>query len=582
MLLQISGKEYPQLLQRYNKLPDKDLDKIESLADDYLAGTVKSSALPLLGGVGIGLYIGSVSVPIVGAIAGSGLIYGAISNAVQKGRNAEYIKDAGVLAPFLREADLVAYADLVGVDAVMAEINQAYQDKQKVSPAARRFMRQMGQPLQRRTIARYVSELQVDNPTNPETTFQTTSQPTGQDQAARPKPYSPGGYFDPATGKGSIVLDLVIQSPGISRLMIGGQRTGKSYFAAVASRELARSLGWKIFHINLASYGAEDDYYWQHAYKSIKGDLATITDENQANDLIAAAIDCITEFVATPQALLIVDEIVFSGSKYGKWDTSAFLRVVAEQISALTSSGMKRERVIWALCPELVAGSVKDAVKAIKSLNLLYVAIVPGMIVDWNKQKIKFDESVHQQVTANFKGVNMPTPEQVSLCRRHGLPRIAYMNGEWLPVGELPKIEQPTIAKPSAYAVVSAPPIEPTTIDAELPTLYEAIARMTVAQNFTTEQPGTIRSDGTKEPLTRSANEFDEWFPGDTAMLTFIDWLATRKESGDSITDRQIQGSYWAKKNGRHRDTIDRILNQSIEYGFLIPIGEDAYTIGAF
>jgi hypothetical protein len=229
--------------------------------------------------VGIGLYIGSISLPIVGAIAGSGLIYGAIASAVQKGRNAEYIKDAGLLAPFLKERDLVVYADVVGVAAVMAEISQAYKDGQKVSPAARRVMKQMGQPLQRPTITRYVQALQAETTAatvsteqksataataQPQTSILQASQPTGQRQVA-PQPYKPGGYFDAASGKGSVVLDLVMQSIGVSRLMIGGQRTGKSYFAAVASRLLVE-LGWKVFHVNLASYGCEDDYYWTHAH----------------------------------------------------------------------------------------------------------------------------------------------------------------------------------------------------------------------------------------------------------------------------------------------------------------------------
>ncbi|NJN49847.1 MAG: hypothetical protein HC805_08910 [Alkalinema sp. RL_2_19] len=193
MLLQIAGKEYPRLLQRYGKLPDSKLDKIESLADEYLLGTVKSYALPLLGGVGIGLYIGSISVPIVGAIAGIGLIYGAVSGAIQKGKNAEYIKDAGVLAPFLRESDLVAYADLVGLESVMGEINQAYRDKQQVSPAARRLMRQIGQPLKRQTIANFVADLQVSQRSEntspsiaqPETQSAKALQKMGQDQGAQ-------------------------------------------------------------------------------------------------------------------------------------------------------------------------------------------------------------------------------------------------------------------------------------------------------------------------------------------------------------------------------------------------------------
>jgi hypothetical protein len=516
MLLQIAGKEHPRLLQRYAKLPDAKLDKLESIADEYLSGTVKSSALPLMGGVGIGLYIGSVSVPIVGAIAGSGLIYGAISNAVQKGKNAEYIKNSGVLAPFLKEHDLVTYADLVGVAAVQFEINQAYQDRQKVSPAARRFMRQMGQPLQRQTISRYVETLQTESPVNVESRESIGlhgNQPHPETPTQPTKTYKSGGYFNPATGKGSIVLDLVMQSPGLSRLMIGGQRTGKSYFAAVASRELARSLGWKIFHINLASYGAEDGYYWQHAYKSVCGDLSSITKEQEADDLIADAIDCITEFISTKGAILIVDEVTFTGSKYGKWDATKFLRLVAEQISALTSSGMKRERVIWALCPELVAGAMKDSAKAIKSLKLLYFAIVPSMAIDWQGQKIGFDGELHKQITANYDGVGLPTTEQASLCRRYNLPRIAYLNGEWLPIGDLPKIEQPTIAQPSAYAS----------------------ARMTIAQTF--EQPGTIHSNGMKECLTQKGD------PIEKAILEFL------KSRSEGITVGRMRADKYALKS---------------------------------
>jgi hypothetical protein len=453
MLHQISGKEYPRLLQRYAKLSSDKLDKLESLADQYLEGSIKSSALPLFSGVSLGLVIGSVSsLPALGIMAGSGLVYSALSNAFQRSMNAEYIKDMGMLAPFLKEADLVTYADLVGVEAVLMEISQAYDDRQKVSPTARRLMRKIGHPLQRRTIARYVETLKPEV-AEPTTLSPQRSQLIESAQNSTAATHQPSEYYDSVTGKGSIVLDLVTQSPGLSRLMIGGQRTGKSYFAAVASRELARSLGWKIFHINLASYGAEDEYYWTHAYKSVRGDLASITDANVATDLIADAIDCITEFISTQGAILIVDEITFTGSKYGKWDASRFLRLVAEQISALTSSGMKRERVIWALCPELVAGAMKDSTKAIKSLKLLYLAIVPSMTIDWQGQRVGFDGELHKQVTANYDGIGLPTTEQMSACRRHKQARIAYLNGQWVPIGDLPQIEQPKIALPSAQKV---------------------------------------------------------------------------------------------------------------------------------
>jgi hypothetical protein len=380
------------------------------------------------------------------------------------------------------------------------------------------------------------------NQPHPENPTQQTSQQVGQDQDATPKTYKSGGYFNPATGKGSIVLDLVMQSPGLSRLMIGGQRTGKSYFAAVASRELARSLGWKIFHINLASYGAEDSYYWQHAYKSVCGDLSSITKAQEADDLIASAIDCITEFINTKGAILIVDEVTFTGSKYGKWDATKFLRLMAEQISALTSSGMKRERVIWALCPELVAGAMKDSAKAIKSLKLLYFAIVPSLSIDWQGQKIGFDGELHKQITANYDGLGLPTTEQMSLCRRHNLPRIGYLNGEWLPVGDLPKIEQPSIAKPSAYAA----------------------ARMTIAQTF--EQPGTIHSNGMKEHLTQRGD------PIEKAILEFL------KSRSDGATAGRIRADKKALKSVALEE-IELYLSVLMEEGKVVQDGNYYFCV---
>ncbi len=479
-------------------------------------------------------------------------------------------RSGGCFAHLLHEQDLVALVREIGKDAVAAQLYEAIAHGQKLTPAAEELADVIIEKRPATTIKEMLAELDAtpsiafadDEVIEADAVTVEASTPAISHQPAQtPTVYKPGEHFDPDTGKGSIVLDLLIQSPGISRLYIGGQRTGKSYLAAAASRELVKK-GWKVFHVNLASYGVEDDYYWKHVYKSVKGDLATITDADQANDLIANAIDLVTEFIGSQNAILLVDEVTFTGSKYGKWDASPFLRLVAEQISALTSTGMKRERAVWALCPELVAGAMKDEAKSIKSLNLTYIAIAPGMSVDWNNQKVKFDESVHQQVTANFKGVNMPTAEQVSICRRQNLPRIVYMNGEWLPIGDLPKIEQAT-----------AP-----LVDTELPQLYEAIARMTVAQTF--EQPGTINPDGTKQRHLKNGEDFVEWFPSDEAMLSFIDWLATRKESGDLVTAEQVRGSYWAKKHGRDKSTLDRIFHQSVEYGFLIQKSENAYTIG--
>jgi hypothetical protein len=305
------------------------------------------------------------------------------------------------------------------------------------------------------------------------------------------KPYVPGagGMFNPQTGKGSVLLDQVLHSPGISRLIIGGQRTGKSYFAAVASRELVKQ-GWKIFHVNLASYGDEDSYYWHHAHRTVTGDLASIQNEDHARDLIDDAIDCINEFIQTEQSILIADEVSITGSKYGKWDASSYMRLLAEQISALTSTGTKRKRAIWALCPELRAGAMKDALKAIKSLRLLYFAIAPGRFVEWEGQKITFSDELHQQIADNFKGTQKPSEEEASLCRRHGIDRLAYINGTWMPVGELPAIEKIATPIPDEWEAIGI--------------AMAGVAAASSGGGVTYDQPGRINEMGVKTVMNQN------------------------------------------------------------------------------
>ena len=418
-----------QLTDRYTELDDEKLDQIEDIADNAIKATLTSSAVPLLLGIGVGGGVAALSgMPIVGAIAGSYFIYSAIVTAIQKGEEVEYLKTQGRLAHSLKEPELIRYAELLGPDAVADEIAQAYRDGKQITPAARKFLTAMGRTPQRRTIDSFMDELKKLQ----EIPYESTATPE--------IPGTP--YFDEVTGAGSFVLDAVLKSPGISRLMLGGQRTGKSYFAAVASREIAVLLGWKIFHINLASYGDEDTYYWQHATRSVTGDLATITDETEAKALIEDAIACCNEFWAEEKALLICDEITYAGSKFGMWEKQAsdFLNLFSGRISALTSTGMKRHKAIWALCPELVAGALKGPIKAIKSLQLVLFAIPKGREVIWKEQSITWNSELYSQIAANFT-ITMPTDEQIQLCNAHSIDRIVFIDNEWTPIGPLPVIE---------------------------------------------------------------------------------------------------------------------------------------------
>ena len=114
MLANISGDRVPRLLHRYSNLPNSKLDQIEDLADEALKGVMSSSAFPLVTGIAVGFGVAGFSgIPIVGAAAASYFIYSAVNGAIQKGQEAEYIKEVGILAHALKESDLVRYAEIV-------------------------------------------------------------------------------------------------------------------------------------------------------------------------------------------------------------------------------------------------------------------------------------------------------------------------------------------------------------------------------------------------------------------------------------------------------------------------------------
>ncbi len=544
MLSSISGDSFPVLLQRHHEQSDDNLDKIEDMADEVLKGALQSSALPLMSGLGVGFTIAAISgVPIIGAIASSYFIYSAVATAKRKGTEAEYIKDSGILAHCLKEHELVRYAEIIGLNACMDEIKTAYRDGQPITAAARKMIKASNETLTRRTISSFMAELKkLDSIPDDKQTLLLDAAPQVETIAPASVPDS---YFNAKTGEGSFLLDAVLKSPGISRLMIGGQRTGKSYFAAVASQLLA-SLGWKIYHINLASYGTEDGYYWNHTTKSVIGDLASITDETEAKTLIESAIECLNEFWAEEKAILIADEVSYIGSKFGMWQDAAneYLCLLAGRISALTSTGMKRAKSIWALCPELVSGSLKGPAKAVKSLDLMLFAIAPGRTVEWEGQEISFNKSLYGQVAYNFDGVSMPTDEQVSLCAAHKIDRICMINSEWIPVGELPALTAPPPKIPDSPAAVlrawgGANPYE---------VLTHGLATMLLTEN--------------SDPAIDLINEIEESDKKEALTIAY-NWASSRRDKGTETTRTDFLNRARAEKKSHYlRDNRDEIWDE--------------------
>jgi hypothetical protein len=338
------------------------------------------------------------------------------------------------------DKDMATYLKELGRDEVEFQLRLALEKHQKFTRAARKTGKKLLGDFQKPTLEALLDELA---PAIPEVKSEGVNAVEG---TVNIDDYDPQ-WFDPNTG-GSLPLACILKSPYSSYLLIGGQRTGKSYFAAVASRELVKT-GTKIYHLNLASYGDEDGYYWTHATKSVVGDLSTITDPDEAQNLIDSALEVIAEFWEDTDAILICDEITLAGSKHNHHSElmGQYLKTIAGKISSLTTTGMKRRKAIWCACPELVAGALQDSAKAIKSLKLLYFAISPGQFAEWQGQSISFDHSLHQQIKANWTAVEMPNNDQVDLLKTYKIDRIVWISDQWLPVGELPKIENTGEAK---------------------------------------------------------------------------------------------------------------------------------------
>lgn len=232
---------------------------------------------------------------------------------------------------------------------------------------------------------------------------------------------------------------LMLDNPLECRAVFGAQRTGKSYFLAVVSQELHRQ-GTKIYHINLGSYGTEEDVYWSHCAKSVRGDISEMR-AYEAAQLIDEAIALVDEFYAQEDAILIFDEWVYVGKKNNIHAKALqpLIELVADRAGILTQTGVKRSKAIWTVAPEFVAGLLTESAKVIKSFPLLYVTIAPGRTINWTNpstgksKPVKFSTSLFDQIDNNYEIV-MPV-------ERFAADRICYIDNEWIEVGDLPPLD---------------------------------------------------------------------------------------------------------------------------------------------
>lgn len=314
-------------------------------------------------------------------------------------------------------------------------------------------------------------------------------------------------------------LRVVLDSPYDCYFIPGAQRTGKSFFTAVATRKLAVEKGAKIFHINLLSYTKpdtgvnEDGEYTKHCYKSVKADFFRIN-QAEASVVVKEALALFKEWRNTPNAILWVDEwpeMTSTGNPYPS-TVLPLARAIANAISTLTSGGVKREQAVYCLGPKMVAGEMINEGRAVKASKLLYLAIAPGQSVACGQTMVTFDYDLMDQVKRNFQ-IEPPTVSNSPV----GELRIAYAEGAWLPVGldgikrpddlPMPPQEEESIPEPSASTLLPSP--LPVTFNIELEGPDTAPKTPAIASNNDFSELDTLF----EEPKTTS--ELDDLF-GDT------------------------------------------------------------------
>ena len=226
----------------------------------------------------------------------------------------------------------------------------------------------------------------------------------------------------------------IVASPFRSRFFLGGQRTGKSRLA-VGAAAAASAKGVEIYYLNLASWGTEDDEYAVIAQSFITANIQALT-ADQASATVKDAVALIQKFyISSKPSILIFEEWAELGSRNHQHKDllDGLLTYSASVVEQLANTGQKRRKAIYATGPMFVAGSLQQATKAAKSMELVLVAIAPSKTVYWHEQALSFNSSVMAQALANWHGVSEPIGSFDS-------DRIALCEGAWVPVGDLPAL----------------------------------------------------------------------------------------------------------------------------------------------
>jgi hypothetical protein len=426
------------------------IEDIENRANPPATSVGKPMMIAAALGVGGFAFTGSA---IVGGSLAAVPAYMLIKTLKRAWRNNVFLRrNPGCYAHLIKsDRDIVQWLEAYGRDDVADQLQIALKAGQRLTPAAKRTAKLLLQPdqLPPKNVAAYLaaettavidSSSAKSQPTataTAQTANPAASQQTGQNQEGNPQ------------HEQNRFIDVLMGNPYQSRAIIAGQRTGKTYGAAVATYCLAQD-GTHVFYINLFDHGQGNREAFSHA-RSVIGDLDKLTRDDGA-DLVASAIDVIQQFKRSSDAILVVDEWMILGSE--NRDTPGIdrlWRLLGDETSRLCSNGIGNGRAIWGIAPFYKAGQLRRDAKLLKECSPLVLSITPGHSVPWTNPRsgkvtqVEAQPQIIGDVLTNWPGcgIQSPTDEQSRQWRRESVERIYWNQGQWHPMGSCPSLPTP-------------------------------------------------------------------------------------------------------------------------------------------
>jgi hypothetical protein len=525
------------------------LEQIENRANPPATSVGMPLALVALSG-GAGLAVG-------GAVVGGSLAalpaYFLVKKMGKVWTNNVFLRrNPGCYAHLIRsDRDMVQWIEAHGKDDVADQLRVALIQRQRLTSCAKRTAKLLIAPesLPPKNVAAYLTaetpavidssnprSLKSASPTA-ETSTPQTRQETGQRQDER-----------------SLFVHLA-DNPFLCWFILASQRTGKTSSAAAASLTIKREHGTEVYYINLSDHGQGNREAFAHADRAAIGDING-SNSGDAARLIQAAIAVVEQFHQSNNAILVVDEWVNLALKV-RAGMDEFWAVLSPKAAALTSNGIGCGRSVWAIAPTFQAATMREDAKVVKSFVPLILSVAPGQTIDWSNpesgvtSKLPYNGALIGQAARNWPdaGIVEPTAEDARRWQRDGVSRVFWADKRWSPLGQAPAIPK-SVPAPTYEVVTAAATIEPSTVDAALPDLYQAIAHMTLAQ-AATETP----DEGT-DPEYRIWS----WVYGKLAR--FDDGLTVARLWSDAPN---------SIKKLCDREQFDRCMNSAIEVGLLMP-----------